>query len=267
MAGIIHRKPGLIVPGSPEWDNPGLCDLFGGGMMAGAGPTCQVESAPTQRKFFLRGTGGATGTQPTTDDMGNALTWAGAAYRYSPDYKWSNYNASAVFAAGSGLANYVRTTSNIALSDAFGNVTIAGWYKFVAGGGQYFDGADGMGLGAGLVAGAPRLKVGTSIIFEQFGSGGSAISVNAASVLPYNQWVFVTGSRNGVSGLCAITVNGAVVVQGSPTWPNIIPAGQFYVYGNITNNPQDFNVLANDVRLWTDARYTSAFTPPTMPPC
>ncbi|HYF88966.1 hypothetical protein [Azospirillum sp.] len=264
MAGIIHRKPGLILPGSPEWQDPRLCDLFGGGMMAGAGPTCELESAPAQRQFFLRGTGGATGTQPATDDMGNALTWAGVAYRYAPDFRWSNYNASVVFAAGSGVVNYVRTTSNVQMSSPQGHFSIGGWYKFVQSGSQAYNNI--MGLGGGLSAGCPLLSIGPNLQLQQWGTATPAVGITAAGNVPYNTWVYLGAGRNGLTGFCAVTINGSVVASGTPTW-SAITAAPFYIFGNSTNTALDFNFLANDVRFWSDPRYAGGFTAPSAPPC
>ena len=125
---------------------------------------------------------------------------------------------------------------------------------------SYFDATSGSNKRVSFL-----FTAGNIYLAYQSNSADVGITVIAPNILPINEWVFVSASRN--NGVGSIFVNGIMLANGSfnvnINWNAPLKIGVFNefdpIYGLLLNGYIDDTRITKGV-----ARYTSNFTPPTQ---
>lgn len=229
----------------------------------GASKACAIDPSAASRTFFMRGDGVA-GAKPTTDELGNAVTFNGsAALASSPKY-WPDYST-ATRIPGSGNVALPVT----AFDQGFGGTPFSILLRLAVLGGT--GGQIILQNGAGAGSWGPG-----GIQYHLWASTGGGLNWQwYGSSSPSN--IFIGGDWTaGAMHEWLITYDGTTTrgyfdgsLSASSTGTYVKVSGSTCRLGQDVAGGQQANIAVNDLTVYNSVALTTAssYTLPTLPPC
>lgn len=227
------------------------------------GVACAIDPYAANRSFFLRGRG-ANGAKPTTDELGNPLTWGGGAQISTAVALWPSYGSSLAF---NGTNAYIGVPDSL--------------FGFGIGGGPFSFGAR---FRTSVTPSPYAFIMNHSAGNGGWGPGGEQciLYLNSSGALVWQFWsggsiASIFGSTNlcdGATHEALVTYDGTTTrlfadgaLIGTTTGAYTDVADTSTRIGSAVSGSNWFNGYMVDVTVWNAAVHTAAYTPPTLPPC
>lgn len=219
---------------------------------------CAIDPYAANRVFFLRGQG-ANGAKPSTDELGNALTWTGAAAIVT--------GASTPY----GSALRIATPASDYVSGPRGtSFALPGDFTMRAR--VYRDSGDYCTIMsheayAGAENGNWVFRLGpSSVNFRAFDAGQTNdINLDFTASVPTSSWFEVEASR--VGSTLYLLLNGTVVGSGSMTKSLGSTSNNAVVIARQTTASSSSAYYSDVTILKGVGAHTASYTPPSLPPC
>ncbi|MGA1858817.1 LamG-like jellyroll fold domain-containing protein [Azospirillum sp. 11R-A] len=228
------------------------------------GVACAIDPYAANRTFFLRGQG-ANGATPSTDDLGNALTWVGGTQISTAQSAWASYGSSVRVASpnapgyvsgprgtGFALPGDFTMTARVRL-DSVSYCTIMAH--------EAYNGSENGNWVFRLLPDGMEFRS-----FDAGGTNPEQVAVTGLSIPTAGAFVEVQAAR--VSGTLYMFWNGSLVVSGAlanslgRTANNAVRVGIGTTGALVTPAYYDDVTILKGV-----GAHTASYTPPSLPPC